>query len=1038
MVPIRSDPSQTWERLLYQHLDAAVLRLATERAGTGSAPWPDLTGQDDGPTSWRPWLEQVMRVPGFEIALEQASPSLVGRIAALRDGRDVSERTARRVVLAVMRYRLRACGRATPFGLFAGVAPARIAPSLAIRMGTGHRTSARADARWLAAVVERLEREPALRPRLKAMANNLVFERDGHLILEHRPNAAGEGSPTHVRVRASSPIRKAMNLAVDPIRLRDLADKLAGEFPRVPAGVIDALLADLVTQRLLLTSLRPPMTTPDPLGYILHELDAIAAVEVVEVAGTLMRLCEIAARSARHDQEPSQGVACRHRERLAASMDLLCPAPKPALAVDLRVDWDLTVPQAVAVEAANAAAVLVRLAPRPNLGPGWVSWHGRFLERYGPRALVPILDAVDADIGLGYPAGYLGSAPTPPGEPTARDTQLLALAQNAALRHCHEIRLDEAMIASLAIDPGTHIQPTTELTVRIHAADESRLTCGDFTLSVVGVSRTAGTTTGRFLSLFDAPDQDRMSALYANLPTVSRNAIIAQVSATIPHTSTENVAHAPRVMPCLLPVGEYHDLGGEQRISLDDLAVTADLHGIQLVSLSRQRPVEPMVFNAVELVRHTHPLVRFLIEAPNAMNTPCGSFDWGAASNLPYLPALRHGKTILSPARWRLSATDLPQSAAGWPEWDDAFAKWRTEVALPEAVFLGEGDQRIGLDLSEPAHRALLRAQMEQTGTTALRAGPPPGGAGWVDGRVHELVLPLVAAHPSAREPAWSPGNEVVGRDHGRMPGCEGRFYLKLYAHRDGQTGILTQHLPNLVNELGDGTRWWFLRYHDPHEHLRLRLTVPDDRAAATAARIGAWSQTLRRAGLLTRVQWDTDYPEVARFGGRSAMDAAHAYFAADSAAAIAQLTMSDHKDGPDLRAVTVASMLDIVIGLIGSTSAAMTWLILNARTDTCAPARTMYKESLRLADPTDQHALVALPGGRHLVTSWTRRRAALSAYREALDRPESTLPAELLADLLHLHHVRIAGVDPESERACLHLARAAALSWTARAERTP
>jgi hypothetical protein len=38
-----------------------------------------------------------------------------------------------------------------------------------------------------------------------------------------------------------------------------------------------------------------------------------------------------------------------------------------------------------------------------------------------------------------------------------------------------------------------------------------------------------------------------------------------------------------------------------------------------------------------------------------------------------------------------------------------------------------------------------------------------------------------------------------------------------------------------------------------------------------------------------------------------------------------------------------------------------------------------------------------------------------------------------VLPDLLHLHHARVAGPDVAAERACLHLARAAALSWLAR-----
>jgi hypothetical protein len=61
------------------------------------------------------------------------------------------------------------------------------------------------------------------------------------------------------------------------------------------------------------------------------------------------------------------------------------------------------------------------------------------------------------------------------------------------------------------------------------------------------------------------------------------------------------------------------------------------------------------------------------------------------------------------------------------------------------------------------------------------------------------------------------------------------------------------------------------------------------------------------------------------------------------------------------------------------------------------------------------------------------QRREVLAGWRDGLPAISGTAPADLLPDLLHLHHVRIAGLDLDSERACLHLARAAALSWTTR-----
>jgi hypothetical protein len=52
------------------------------------------------------------------------------------------------------------------------------------------------------------------------------------------------------------------------------------------------------------------------------------------------------------------------------------------------------------------------------------------------------------------------------------------------------------------------------------------------------------------------------------------------------------------------------------------------------------------------------------------LRTSCTAFDW-EAPQLPFLPALRYGRTILSPPQV-LAAADLPGPMASWPDWSAA------------------------------------------------------------------------------------------------------------------------------------------------------------------------------------------------------------------------------------------------------------------------------------------------------------------------------------------------------------------------------
>ncbi|MFI6705461.1 lantibiotic dehydratase [Nonomuraea sp. NPDC050478] len=1019
---------------MYRHLDAAMLRAPAWRPDQQPDSWPDLTGPEASHVSWRAWLARTWQTPGFAAAVEQASPDLARRVREICAGRQISAPAVRRAALSTMRYLLRASGRATPFGLFAGVAPARLSYGSevpVVRLGDAHQPTARVTAEWLSAVVDRLEGETALRRRLTVTANNLAFERDGRLVLEHRANIVAGGAPGEVSVRATGPVRTTLRLARGPLPVTDLMDRLSAASPRTAESTIDALIAELVAQRFLLTCLRPPMTACDPLRYLLEELDAVSAEDIGEVAGIVKGVRIIADELAQHDRAPA-AVSADHRVRASAVMATLHRTTRPPLAVDLRLDGEVTIPAAVAAEAATAAAALVRLARRSVLNTGWLAWHGRFLERYGPRALVPLRDVVDADTGLGYPAGYNGEPPTDGGEAlTDRDRKLLVLAHNAALRRQREILLNDAVIADLGgVSPDAPVQPTTELTVRIGSPSVQALANGDFTLVLTGASRAAGTIAGRFLDLFHDEHRQKMSALFRNLSPGVRDALMVQLSAPAPYASTENVARAAQALPHLLPVGE-HSGGRTQLLDLDDLAVTADVRGIYLVSLSRRRTIEPMILNAVNLVQHTHPLARFLLEAQHALRAPCAGFDWGPATALPFVPALRYRRTIISPARWRLSAADLPEQSADWQEWDGSLSMWREQVALPETVLFGGGDQRIPLNLAQPSHRALLRAQVDRAGTAVLRIAPDADAAGWIGGQAHEIVIPLAATGQPAEPPRLP--REVTSRDHGRFPGQHGPLSLKLYSHPDRHDAILTRHLPRLVDALGNDAQWWFLRYHDPDHHLRIRITAP---AGAFAANVTTWCEEVRRTGLTGRVQWDTYFPETARFGGDTALGAAERYFAADSAVALAQLAAIASPGGPNLHAMTAASMLDTAAAFLGDTATAMHWLIDQTRADASPPDRSTYDQAVRLAHPDDHRAVSAYLGGEQIISRWEQRRQALAAYRHALEEAGTLPPVTVLPDLLHLHHVRMAGTSLDGERACLHLARAAALSWTARTRR--
>lgn len=999
---------------MYSVLDASMIRTSVFPLACTVSSWP---GEDADVEQIRAWIEAVWAEDPRAEAIGHASPVLAGTVREVIDGASTPSRT-RRVGRSLARYLLRMTFRATPFGLFAGPTTARTGQEAHVHWGSVDRAVAYADAAWLHDIITALEADPSVLRYLTVTADPTHVVRGSHILIATQP---GEDGPTDTSLRRTRAAETTLQMARSPIPVHVLVAKLGMEYPDAPKAAVEKMVRELVKHRVLLTELRPPMTRPDALGHLIDRLDETGAdVPMAARLRTVHRLLD------RHDRaHPDEQPELR--TKATAAMTALTHVTERTLVVNVRPDCDITLPHAVAREAEEALRVMTRITPYPHGSPVWTDYRNRFLERYSMGAVVPVLELTDPDTGLGFPVGYRGTVLSRPVlATTPRDEHLLALVQDATLTGRREIVLTEQDIDALSLGEPNAVPAHAEFCFTVLAHSTQALTAGRFHLSTVGLSLSAGTLTGRFLPMLDLTDQIRMTAEYAGLPTLTDGAVRVQLSSPPLRRQTLNVSRTPLVTADALAIGEHN---ADATFDLEDLGVVADSGRLYLVSLSTGQCLEPSMMNAVELSTATHPLARFLFEVHRSHAAVPLPFFWGAAGRLPFLPEVRYGRTILSAACWRLRARDLPNPG----RWTQDFADWRVRYGVSRTVRAGSGDQQLRLDLDLPAHRDLLRAELDRHRTLDLHEAPEESAYGWI-GRAHEVSMAFAADQPPVSAPAR---RAVARRDAGRLPGATERAYLKVYGGEARAAEVLTAHLPRLLRELSTAPdEAWFIRYSDPDAHLRLRLRLPSPEAfGAVAGTVADWAGELREEGLIQRVQWDTEQPETGRYGGGAALAAAERYFAADSIAALAQMELAV---SAELRpAVTAASFVDIATGFLGSPAAAHDWLTRHLmRNDGASAPRPVQAFVLRLTERDDAGPVLAdLTGGEAVLHAWQRRREALVDYRRTLESDDGADPSGVLPSLLHMHHNRVAGIAPDAEALCRRMARATALSWSIRPE---
>ncbi|MFD3553775.1 lantibiotic dehydratase [Streptomyces goshikiensis] len=969
---------------LYRHTEALLVR-ATTHPGTG-VPEADVDLSGPGAAErGQTWLTAVWEHPQARQALEAASPALAAQTAAMLAAGSPEAKEVRRLVHSTAAYLLRWQGRATPFGHFAGVAPARTDAQPRARWGSRHRTVLRPDAVWLGAVADQLTADPEIMERLPVAANPAAVIRGGRIVAPGRTPAKGL-APLEVSVAATGPVRSALAAASAPAVFADVAKAVAVDFPHADRATVCGLLAQLLEHGLLLSALDEIATATDPVG-VLHS---------------------------------AIGSAGQVSEQSSASWP------------DTALDADISIPEPVLSEVASAASVLVRLSPHPSGTPAWRDYHQRFQQTYGDGAAVQVAELV-GDAGLGWPSGYLGAGrPAPARTLSARDEAFFTLAQQAALDGAREVVLTAALLAELAVMDAAELvpPPCVEMAFQLHAATAEEVRRGRFEVWLTSAARPASSMAGRFADLLPGPDAGRLAAALAGPP----GPLPAQLVFPARRLRSANVTRVPRLLEHSITLG--WPTPGHGSIALDDLAVTCDPDRLYLIRASTGQLVEPRVLHALEPRVLTPPLARFLAEVAGSRRAFWRLPDWGAAARLPYLPRLRHGRTVLAPARWLMAAARLPGPSAERPVWEEAFDRWRARQGVPAHVVLVETEMRLPLDLDVPLHRELLRARLAKAREVEVREAPSPApgsmspSAGGFMGRAHEFLTVLHTTAPTATRLI----TPAVPAPVAEMPGASRTLCARLYGHPGRQDEILTEHLPRLLADWHP--RWWFTRHVDRDPHLTLVLRLADRNAYGQAAeRLGDWTGELRRHQLASRLDLATHQPRSAHFGQGPAGEAAERVFAADTAAALAQITYSARTDIP-AEALTAASLADLATAFALTPGEGWSWLAAHLPRESGPVDAGLSRHTLALAAPDAAWRRRPDADAVPVALAWLARAEALAAYRKTLGAERD--PMTVLGTLLHLHHVRALGGAPEAERTTHRLARAAALGHTHRRKARP
>ncbi|KEO83491.1 lantibiotic dehydratase [Tumebacillus flagellatus] len=1003
--------------------------------------YQDLRCEDGGAR-----LAVLAQDPMVREAIAVASTSLLDSLRQLESSSSARKREG--AANGLLRYLIRMTTRSTPFGLFSGVTHGRFADTSALQLSdlTKHRKRSRPDMQWLLKILERLESDPAVIEQLHVSANTLAYRLGSRWKLPYVTRYGQRiGGNDSVSIKNSPVVEFSLQARPQPIPFRQLLQDILTAFPGATEEMARKFLLQLFEQEFLVSTLRPPTTTTDPFGYVLHELAKIRGVD-----DTYTRLLHIRERMTAYDALPIGEGESLYLE-LIAEMKELAESSTP-LQVDLGVHSEVVqLPESVRQEVEQVADALWRLSGSQKSLPHMDKYREEFIEKYGFQREVPLLELLDEDMGMGAPSGYQNPmSRRQPGQAHVEKQQERQQLLTEWLTETLHLGLEELVLtpkhmqALQGTDPVRWHQapPSMELYFHVFADSQDDLDRGAFELYVGGNPGSSGAykTFGRFVDMFEdgfaGPLQEAVSREEAMEP----DAVWAELTYLPSHGRSTNVVLTRHARSYEIPVGTNATTEPEQTIAFEDLVVGATENYLYLKSRRLNREVIPTATHMLNFMR-TPNVYRFLRELGNARHTHWSPFRWEGLETANYLPRVRFGRTVLHPAQWKMRTRDAWYAdSMSEDDFFQAVQSWRESWKVPPCVYMAQFDNRMLLDLTKQHHVAELRKELKHSGTVTL---VETGGAqerGIVQGPrgvfASEFVFSLVKREPQgARPPMLTRKASRTGYEGPRLylPGSEWMF-MKLYGESRQEELIATKLIELLSAVEPQGVDLsYFMRYADPNPHLRLRLHgQPDVLSSRILPLVHQWGSELLQEGMISKFVLDGYEPEIERYGGPELMKLVERVFHADSR--VTASWVKANRFGAlqlpfDL--VGVLSVLDY-LNLFGYSFREQVALMDQGfETKEHLPLFREYRKTfLDIANPRDGEAgLLAHPDGALLHGMMNFRAPFVRQYAQEARAAEQRgelygTYQDLVFSVIHLHMNRLYGIDRNQERKVMILSR--------------
>ncbi|WP_143307139.1 lantibiotic dehydratase [Chitinophaga vietnamensis] len=870
-------------------------------------------------------LKQLLTDPYLQEAIYIASPELHQELLKWLEGIPFSPREEDKLTSALFRYLLRMSSRSTPYGLFAGCATGAFGSHTAVQLQERnlHKKHSRLDMNYVAELAATITATPTIREQLTWYPNSSLYKmgstwRYAAYTIKDKYRHYYLTSVNATEYLEIILLKAASGATLEALSQSIVADDITPEEAR-------DFVQELVDSQLLVSALEPTVTGEEFFSYFSRQLANIPGSE--NFTHSLQRIHELL-------QDPAHGTAKYITAHQLVKSILPETSNKDLIQTDLFLQTHTNTISSAAIKDITQQVDQLWKLSLPNQNNDLQDFMQRFRERFEEQE-VPLAVALDSESGIGYASHSGGRGDhTPlvddiitPGNATtdSMPRSKMQAFQLQELQRCLKEHRKEIILTDEHLEALKHKDPptppySTYLMGSLLANSAAAIDAGDYLFSLNGCSGpSAANLLGRFCHGDDTLTQKVMDALRSEEAS-DPDAIFAEI-VHLPEARTGNILMRPRLRPYEIVYLSNSSTPASHQIPLSDLLVSVRQNKIVLRSKKLNKIIIPRLSTAHNF-RNGLLAYRFLCDLQSQGLSGPVIWQWQLPAEASFLPRVVYKKILLSKCTWILQKKDYPELLQKQTtDYVALFTRIRQQLDLPRYVVIAEGDNELLIDLDNASCIHLLATNLIKKEKLTLEEFTFGEGQCWVEGpdglHVHELIIPLkqsvaAAAHtPSIlTPPAQMPRRQFI-------PGSEW-LYVKIYCGTTSAESILKQALRPLTTELMEAgiiDQWFFLRYGDPDNHIRIRFHHGSNKDfwKATLDALYSCLQPLADQGLSYRIQTDTYEREIERYGADT-MLFSESVFHYDSESVISFLDLLDGEEGEQYRWLLAARGIDMLL----------------------------------------------------------------------------------------------------------------------------